>query len=112
MAPKICPKCKKNWLDLYPLRKLCFYCWWEEEKVPSTTKEMIEVPYTEVASRHEKKQKHKREAHMGKERELLAKRLILEKEGHAILDQLDAVFFKIAQVNAEIEEQREKQVIE
>ena len=49
---------------------------------------------------------------MGKERELLAKRAILEKEAHAIHDRLDAVFFKIAQVNAEIEEQREKQVIQ
>lgn len=58
------------------------------------------------------KQKHKREAHMGKERELLAKRQILEREAHDILDQLDAIFFKIAQVNAEIEEQRERQVVQ
>ena len=46
------------------------------------------------------------------ERRLLIKKQLLEKEARQILDQLDAVFFKIAEVNAEIEEQREKQVIE
>ena len=51
-------------------------------------------------------------AHMMHERRLRAKRLILEQEAKVKYDELDAVFFKIAQVNAEIEEQREKQVIQ
>ena len=50
--------------------------------------------------------------HMMHERRLLAKRAIFVKEAQEIFDQLDAVFFKIAEVNAEIEEQREKQVVQ
>ncbi len=50
--------------------------------------------------------------HMMHERRLLAKKAILKKEAMSKYDELDAIFFKIAQVNAEIEEQRERQVVQ
>ncbi len=82
------------------------------EKFHRPPKERIEVPDTEVASRVKRKQKHKREGHMGKERELREKRRILINDAKDLHDELDAIFFKIAQVNKEIEEQVEKQVVE
>jgi len=50
-------------------------------------------------------------AHMGKERELLAKRRMLEEDARKKYDELDVIFQKIWEVNKEIEEQREKQII-
>ena len=49
---------------------------------------------------------------MGKERELRKKLRILNSDARDLYDELDAIFFKIAQVNAEIEEQVQKQVVE
>jgi len=50
-------------------------------------------------------------AHMGKERELLAKRRMLEEDARKKYDELDVIFQKIWEVNKEIEEQREKQIV-
>jgi len=50
-------------------------------------------------------------AHMGKERELLAKRRMLEEDARKKYDELDVIFQKIWEVNKLIEEQREKQII-
>ena len=50
--------------------------------------------------------------HMGKERELLAKRQMLKQRAHKKYDELEIIFQQIAETDAKIEEQREKQVIE
>jgi len=47
--------------------------------------------------------------HMMHERRLREKRRMLEQDAKDLYDELDAIFFKIAQVNNEIEEQIEKQ---
>ena len=49
--------------------------------------------------------------HMGKERELLAKRRMLEQDAHKKYDELDVIFQKIVETDKKIEEQREKQYI-
>lgn len=51
-------------------------------------------------------------AHMGKERELLAKRRMLEQDARKKYDELDIIFQQIAETNAKIEEQIQKQVRE
>lgn len=48
-------------------------------------------------------------AHMGKERELLAKRRMLEQDARKKYDELDAIFQQIVETDKKIEEQREKQ---
>jgi len=50
-------------------------------------------------------------AHMGKERELLAKRQMLEQEARKKYDELDIIFQQIHETDKKIEEQREKQII-
>ena len=53
-----------------------------------------------------------RSRHMGIERELLAKRKMLEQQAHKKFDELDVIHQRIVETNAEIEKAREKQVIE
>ena len=53
-----------------------------------------------------------RSRYMGIERELLAKRQMLEQQAHKIFDKLDIIHQRIVETNAEIEKAREKQVIE
>jgi len=50
-------------------------------------------------------------AHMGKERELLAKRQMLEQEARKKYDELDVIFQQIHETDKKIEEQREKQIV-
>ena len=50
--------------------------------------------------------------HMGRERELLAKRQMLEQDAHKKYDELDIIHQRICETNAEIEKAREKQVLE
>lgn len=50
-----------------------------------------------------------RAAHMGKERELLAKRRMLEQKAYQKYDELDEIFQKIVETDTKIEEQRQKQ---
>ena len=47
--------------------------------------------------------------HMAQERELLAKRRMLEAEAKKKYDELDAIFQKIHETDLKIEEQRDKQ---
>ena len=49
--------------------------------------------------------------HMGKERELLAKRQMLEQEAHKKYDELDVIFQQIVETDKKIEEQRQKQQV-
>ena len=49
-------------------------------------------------------------SHMMHERRLLKERLVLEKKAKKKYDELDAIFFKIAEINRKIEEQIVKQV--
>jgi len=49
--------------------------------------------------------------HMAQERELLAKRQMLEQEARKKYDELDVIFQQIWETNAKIEEQREKQIV-
>jgi len=65
-----------------------------------TKQERLKVPSTVVASRS---------AHMGKERELLAKRRMLEQIARNKYDELDEIFQQITETDEKIEEQREKQ---
>ena len=51
-------------------------------------------------------------AHMGKERELLAKRRILEQNAYQKYDELDEIFQQIVETDKKIEEQRQKQIKE
>ena len=51
-------------------------------------------------------------AHMGKERELLAKKRMLEQDARKKYDELDEIFQQIAEVTNKIEEQILKQVKE
>ena len=53
-----------------------------------------------------------RSRYMGIERELLAKRQMLEQQAHKMFDELDIIHQRIVETNAEIEKAREKQVIE
>jgi len=53
-----------------------------------------------------------RSRHMGIERELLAKRQMLEQDAHKKFDELEVIFQQIVETDKEIEEQREKQVTE
>ena len=53
-----------------------------------------------------------RSRYMGIERELLAKREMLQQEAHKKYDELDIIHQRIVETNAEIEKVREKQVIE
>jgi len=46
---------------------------------------------------------------MGIERELLAKRRMLEQDAHKKYDELEVIFQQIWETNKKIEEQREKQ---
>jgi len=48
---------------------------------------------------------------MGKERELLAKRQMLEQEARKKYDELDVIFQQIHETDKKIEEQREKQIV-
>ena len=66
-----------------------------------TTQERLEVPSTRTGcgSRH-----------MAQERELLAKRQMLEQEARKKYDELDAIFQRIHETDQKIEEQREKQM--
>ena len=50
--------------------------------------------------------------HMAQERELLAKRQMLEQDARKKFDELDVIFQQIVETNTKIEEQREKQVRE
>ena len=50
-------------------------------------------------------------AHMGKERELLARRRMLEQDAYKKYDELDAIFQQITETNLKIEEQRQKQQV-
>jgi len=68
-----------------------------------TKQERLDVPYTKVASRAAQA------AHMGKEREYLALRRILEQKAHQLYDELDLIFQQIVETKAKIEEQRQKQ---
>ena len=47
--------------------------------------------------------------HMGRERELLAKRKMLAQEAHKKYDELDVIFQQIVETDKKIEEQRQKQ---
>ena len=47
--------------------------------------------------------------HMGRERELLAKRQMLEQEAHKKYYELDVIFQELMETNKKIEEQRQKQ---
>lgn len=47
--------------------------------------------------------------HMSQERELLAKRQMLEQEARKKYDELDEIFQQITETNVKIEEQRQKQ---
>ena len=49
--------------------------------------------------------------HMGKERELLAKRKMLAQEAHKKYDELDVLFQQIVETDKKIEEQRQKQKV-
>ena len=49
--------------------------------------------------------------HMGKERELLALRRILERDAQRKYDELDLIFQRLADTKAKIEEQRQKQQV-
>ena len=49
--------------------------------------------------------------HMAQERELLAKRAMLEDEARKKYDELDVIFQQIHETNLKIEEQREKQIV-
>ena len=49
--------------------------------------------------------------HMAKERELLAKCLMLEQEARQKYDELDIIFQQIVETKAKIEEQRQKQQV-
>ena len=53
-----------------------------------------------------------RSRYMGIERELLAKRQMLEQDAHKKYDELDIIHQRICETNAEIEKAREKQVLE
>ena len=48
-------------------------------------------------------------SHMGKERELLAKRQMLEQQAQKKYDELDEIFQKLADTKADIEHHRRKQ---
>lgn len=50
--------------------------------------------------------------HMAQERELLAKRKMLEQDAHKIFDELEMIFQRMAETDEKIEEQRKKQEIE
>ena len=50
-------------------------------------------------------------SHMHHERRLLAKKRILEQKAREKYDELDAIFFKITEVNKKIEEQIQKQEV-
>ena len=49
--------------------------------------------------------------HMAQERELLAKRAMLEDEARKKYDELDVIFQQIHETDKKIEEQREKQIV-
>ena len=49
--------------------------------------------------------------HMGRERELLAKRRMLEQDAHKKYDELDVIFQQIVETDKKIEEQRQKQQV-
>ncbi len=51
-------------------------------------------------------------AHMGKERELLAKRRMLENDARKKYDELDEIFQQIVETDQKIEKQRQKQLKE
>lgn len=48
-------------------------------------------------------------SHFGKERELLAKRRMLEQKAHQKYDELDIIFQQIVETDEKIEDQRQKQ---
>ena len=52
-----------------------------------------------------------RSRYMGIERELLAKRQMLQQEAHKKYDELDIIHQRICETNAEIEQAREKQIV-
>ena len=52
-----------------------------------------------------------RSRYMGIERELLAKREMLQQEAHKKFDELDVIHQRICETNAEIEKAREKQKV-
>ena len=65
-----------------------------------TKQDRLEVPSTKAGSRH-----------MAQERELLAKRAMLEQDARKKYDELDMIFQQIHETNLKIEEQRQKQLV-
>ena len=67
-----------------------------------TKQERLDVPSAIVA-------RASKAAHMGKERELLAKKQMLEQDARQKYDELDEIFQQIHETDQKIEEQRQKQ---